>query len=243
MNIEESFTDQLCIVFSKCLERQRRLLSNKSFPSKDVDHQSDRVIQRLENPEKEIERVLENLHLLPFTAFGVRYATDQSRGRLHSTYLLGVTQPIYVRYELFTPAQRLETHLEYLGKYIIAVPIHAVLTASLGGFHFIPLNSLHSPDRHYHHRALINPDAINPLDHQVETCWGSVGALMLNALSLVDIPAIFESGLIFLERINNEDVLARPLARRVSIETYMRAKRLTYRQYIIEGCRDINDIF
>jgi hypothetical protein len=174
----------------------------------------------------------------------VRYAADRSRDRLHSTYLLGLTQPIYVRYELFTPAQHLETHLECLGKYIIAVPIHALLTASLSGFHFHPpMVNLHSPDRHYHHRAVINPDAKNPLDHQVETCWGSVGALMLNALSLVDIPAIFESGLIFLERINIEDMLARPSVRRVSTETYMRAKRLTYRQYIIEGCRDIDDIF
>ncbi len=243
MNIEEPFIDQLRSFIRKCLAKQRRMPSKVSSPSKDEDYPIVRVIQRLQNPEKEIVRVLENLHQLPFTTFGVRYAADHSRGRLRSTFLLGVTQPIYVRYNLFTPAQRLETHLECLGKYIIAVSIHSILTASLGGFQFIPLDNLHSPDRHYHHRAMINPEAKNPLDHQVETCWGSVGALMLNALSLVDIPAIFESGLIFLERINIEDILARPLARRVSIETYMRAKRLTRLQYIIEGCRDIDDIF
>jgi hypothetical protein len=244
LNIEQPFIEQLHMLMLEYLKKQRNALNTKSSAVSQLEkYHIDRVIQRFQNPDREVERVRENLQLLPFVTFGVRSARFHARSSRQSAYLLGMTKPIYVRYEILNQKHVLMTHLECLGKYIIAVPIHAILNSSLEGFHFIPVDNLHSPDRHYHHRAAIYPNAKNPLEHAAETCWGSVGALMLNALSLVDIPAIFESGCIFLERVNIEDILTRPQATRVSIQTYMQGKNLTHLQYLIEGSRDIDDIF
>jgi hypothetical protein len=166
LNIEEPFIDQLLMLLLEYLKKQRNALNTKSSAVSQLrKYQLSRVIQRLQNPDREVERVCENLQLLPFVTFGVRSARFDARSSRQSAYLLGMTKPIYVRYEILTQKHVLETHLECLGKYIIAVPIHAILNSSLEGFHFIPVDNLNSPDRHYHHRAVINPHGIKPRQH------------------------------------------------------------------------------
>ena len=244
MKIEEAFIDQIKALMSQRLVKEEHTFTNKAhlLSAKEKQRQAN-IINRLKNPANEIQRVVDNLSQLPYVNFGIRYASHPTGGGKPILYLLGVTKPVYVRYDLRSPQNILETHHEALGKYIVAVPGRALIDLSLEGFHFIPMRNVNGENRHYHHRAHLNTHAKTPLDHQPETCWASVGTLMMNALSLGDIPSIFESGFIFLDRIDIHDTLTQPLAKRISIDTYKKVKGLNWIQYMTECTRDIDDIF
>lgn len=188
------------------------------------------VIERLKNPEKEIERTYESLKKLPYVSFGIRH------NRVKAQYFVGVTDDVYVMYL----RDRIYKY-ELLGKYIVAIPWDSIIISSLDGFHFIPMSNIYEQRRHYHHHASFEGNSKrhkkNPLDWSCSTCWGSAGSMIVNALSIADIAAIFESAFIFLQKVDYYDRYAEvEWGRRITEQEYIKAtgvslKALTDQKY------------
>ena len=210
MHFEDEFIDSLHQLY---LDAHRRLSNQRTPPAnRIIKLRWEMVANRLSDINSEIERTLENLRKLPYTAFGVRCNSH------NQSYLMGVTQPIYFAAQRMTKKFPVVANL---GKYVFGVPSTAILNVSLSHFHFIPLSHLKTGERHFHHTAA--PNLKNPLDAITETCWASVGPLMINALELVDLALIFEAGFLFLRNVNLDSQLGDPHYTEVTVLEYARA--------------------
>ncbi len=206
IKIEDTFESKLISLFTNLT------LKRKTFGIDPIDHyikiKRDMLLNRISNPAMEMTRTIEKLTLLPFSTFGVR---ENSHG---GEYLVGVTKPIFSAgcVRIFNENSDLvdiENKFFNLGRYAVCINIDTIIRESLEQIHFIPVKRLRTKDRHFHHNLSASPIG-NLLDEMPLTCWASVGPLMSNAMSLADIPTIFESALVFLERIDLNSILCWP---------------------------------
>lgn len=213
MNIESDFLDAIKHLYSQKL----LALQNGKLPAgRSAVMKHNMVQKRLNETLQEIGRVIKVLHTLPYHSFGVRECDND-------IYLVGVSKKVYIAYELDNWFS-----FENLGEYVVAIPIASIIKQSLNRFHFIPYQNLLTQDRHYHHIASRGRILKNPLQMTPETCWASVGAMMLGALSLCDVAAIFETAYMFLTRVDYFDRLDIPEHHsRISQKAYLEATGLT----------------
>jgi hypothetical protein len=232
MHIEDEFTQA---VHQLLLENAKRIEDLQRDPiNKFVHLKHEMTLNRLKNISREIDRTVNNLKQLPYTSFGIR--GDSSC----ETFLIGITQPIY-----FADREHGDGDPVFgcLGKYAVAVPKISLLNQQLSNFHFVRMGRIRDRKRHFHHYALY--DTRNPLDTKTETCWASMGPLMLNALGLLDVSLIFEAAYFFLTFVDLGSRLESPFYTRMTSYDYALATgqdpHSVYRHYFGED--DIDLIF
>jgi len=199
LNIEPNFEPAIKNIFIDALKQ--REFSWRHAIDRITLFKQNMVIKRLNSPEIEIPRMLSNLEQLPYTAFGVR------KGANNQTFLVGVTKPIF-----FIRSDGCKNRFSCLGPYLVGIPTTGIIKENLADFHFVPLLAMNSLTRHYHHVVIdtYGKRYSNPLNSLVSTCWASIAPLMINALNLVDIRAIFETAYLFLIKIDPKSVLCIP---------------------------------
>ena len=232
MHIEDEFIntlDQLYLDAQQNIEQySAQLLSPVMKQKKDM------LDFRIHHPSSEVKKNLENLKRLPYTAFGIRQNSSDE------TFLVGITQPIYFADREYGDGDPV---FGSLGKYAVAVPKGSILNQQLSNFHFVRLGRIRDRKRHFHHYALY--DARNPLDSKADTCWASIGPLMLNALELFDVSLIFEAAYFFLTHIDLASKLENPYYTKMTSFEYAKATgqdpQEIYHKYF--GEEDIDAIF
>jgi hypothetical protein len=236
LNIDKEFILRSKAIYTQVLKHRPSFLNMPFSKNRIVSLQDNMIKKRLENLEREIERTLESLNSLPYTAFGVRHNSYRQ------VFLLGITKPIvYIHEGRYGDGPS----PWYLGKYAVGVPTESIIYETLEGFHFVPLHHLGTPYRHHHH-ILHEQESFrgNPLDAETDTCWASIGPLMLNALRLVDIAAILEAAHVFLSRVDINSTLCRPKhERRATMAEYADFLGVTESEAWTKLYGDINDIF
>lgn len=191
MKIDNNFIDLIQKIY---LKAQRRPCFQTIPSAISLKMKQEMILKRLQNPKSETGQTLKSLSFLPYTRFSVR----ENR---HRPFLVGVTNEIcYLDYN---------DDPRTLGQYLVAVPVSNISEGMLGEFHFVPLKDIRVENRHFHHYADYT-ETCNPLNYKPYTCWGSVGQLMVNAIDLVNITAIFEAAYVFLTHIDLEDILRSP---------------------------------
>jgi hypothetical protein len=236
VTIDKEFIRTTKAVYQAVLEKRSSYFDIPFAKNRVAKLQDEMIKKRLENPQREIERTFASLKTLPYTAFSVR------RNSAKRPFLMGITKPIvYIK-----PGRNGDgPSVWHLGKYVVGVSTTAIIREHLDGFHFVPLHHLDTPYRHHHHR-LDEDDMLdgNPLDDDAETCWASIGPLMLNALRLVDIAAVFEAAHLFLSRVDVYSTLAWPdHERQATMAEYAQFLGVTENEAWIRLYGDINDIF
>lgn len=230
MNIEPGFLEMIEQVTKDALAQ--RLAGEVVFRDPILGMQQEIFMSRVKKVNWEMEKVISALHPLPYTVFGVRF------GRYLGPFLVGLTRPIYV-------IQRDgdgEPYPACLGPYIVAIRAYALVSEQLMDFHFVPCWNLQTLTRHYHHMATTQDS--NPLNAQTQTCWASMGPLMLNALHRVDIPGAFEAAYLFLERVDFSSVLCHPThGRAASLKEYAHHLGIPEHLAVLKLYDDINDLF
>lgn len=154
---------------------------------------------RLCNMDREVKRVIQGMESLGF----LHLTAKSHNGNL---YFVAMTDNIYV----IVPQTR-GTFFN-MGNYIIGIPERAFCHTDLQSIHMVPLKRMDTNYRHFHHIA-VHPDDhpansyIHPFSKDPRTCWGTIGAMMLDALADVDLLAAFNTCKVFLESVAYNDSL------------------------------------
>lgn len=212
MLFNQSFEKSLSKIYHDVITRRPSL----QHPSV-INSQLDQIVllrERISNPRRETIRALNALSRLPLTEYSLLENSRQQK------FITGITKPIFYLHEDYSyqgPG--------CLGKYMIAVPWEGIIHEQISRFHFIPINHIHSPNRHFHHcldEQIKRTD--DPLDEIPTTCWGSFGTPILQALFMVEIAVIFEYACLFLSLVNMESVLCHPIhSSKISLAEYAAA--------------------
>ena len=200
--IDPEFIDSLRLFFQYAAHSDRFSAAAGSRMTRAAKMKNDMVKKRISDIGNEVDRTVSAIEKLPFVRFTAREHTDQK-------YFVGITKQIAVCIEF----QNSEPSLVNLGQYIVYVPTASILKQSLNDYHFIRMKRPYDIERHYHHISSRPPSRRgkpNPLDHTPSTCWGSVGAMMIGAMNMLDIGSIFETAHVFLTHININDTLGSP---------------------------------
>lgn len=218
MKIEEKFLTELALFYQeKHKVALRKFYNQKESVPRHIRMKAEMVIHRLADVDREVQRTVDSLKKLPYLSFGVRSNSDRK------SFFTGLTDEIYVMYR-----RNSNWHYDYLGKYVVAIPYYSMLNVNLNNFHFVPVNNLHAISRHFHHTGRNFNNDKNPLDWDDSTCWGSAGAMIINALEIADVASVFESCYIFLQKVDWDDRLTdMSWQRGVTPRTYMQVMKIS----------------
>ena len=232
MHIEDEFVTALYQLY---LDARLKIEQQGAQPVNPFMRQKKDLLNfRIHHPNSEVQKNLANLERLPYTAFGIRQSSSDE------IFLVGITQPIY-----FADREcgQGDPVFGCLGKYAVAVPRASILNQQLSNFHFVRMGRIRDRKRHFHHYALF--DTRNPLDSKVDTCWASIGPLMLSALELFNVSLIFEAANFFLTHIDLASKLENPYYTRMTSFEYAVATgqdpQTIYHKYF--GEENIDEIF
>lgn len=143
--------------------------------------------------DKGFDIFLTRMKQLPYESFeGIK-----SHGKY---YFKATTEPLTVDYKVSDKSMGLYD----IGRYSIYLPTDSLMLSQLDGIHLIP----HSKDmatrdgryyRHMHHLAYKDTYSIegNPLTQRANTCWGSIGSIMIMTMEDLDLPEIFRALYLF----------------------------------------------